>query len=74
MAAQYVWAHPIQVTARTGKDKHMILDALGVMALGMLGIFLVMGLVIGSITLLNHLAARKTAAQPPKADDGHSRK
>lgn len=37
----------------------MIIQALQIMLFGLLGIFLVMGLIIASITLLKKLSARK---------------
>ena len=50
-------------------DFNAMLDTLPIMGMGMLGIFLVTGVIILTIVLLNRLTALRKQKKPAAADD-----
>lgn len=50
-------------------DFNAMLDTLPIMGMGMLGIFLVTGVIILTIVLLNRLTALRKQKKPADADD-----
>ncbi len=50
-------------------DFNAMLDTLPIMGMGMLGIFLVTGVIILTIVLLNRLTAPRKQKKPADADD-----